>query len=464
MPVAGTQGPLRDATRADFAGRSPSCGGWRSRRRVDGFAMNNAPVIYGALMGASSAYLTAVLAGAMTAGIGAASIVASPEKTESVAVAEADLAAIEIPIIDIGPTPGPLSIWRQLSVLVGLDPLTAGLIQHAGNTYNLPGLNTLFDSDSHLIVQAVREAGEYVDFGLESGQGQEGAWELLGGIATGSSEVDSSRSIHFRGLTGGTGGIGASLYGTLGNSSFDRDLTFLGSALNSSGTRTVGDFNGELALLPWDGFNIVGGGSEPPTDGGVPTATLIDTNRLTTFNLGSLTGAATSDVTLDGGAGLCLGSAKASCGGNTAFLAVGAPVEGGLTLAGRNIISGDFSTNRVVSTLGNGQFSVQGAIGGTFTVGNLEIGRPIPIDIQIPRASSMLSSASARQTSSVRSSFVAVPRSRGSDNGTASTGRHAARDAVNSAISEVSTAVKTAVSNATQGKPRHAKPDADDAS
>jgi hypothetical protein len=416
-------------------------------------------------MGASSAYLTAVVAGAMTAGIGAASVLATPPDVAAEASArDVDLAAVitppadavTIPIIDIGPTPGPLSIWRQLSVLVGLDPLTAGLIQQAGNTYNLPGLNTLFDSDSEILVQAVREAGEYVDFGFQSTQGGVGSWELLGGVASGSTEGDDSRNLHFRGLTGGTGGIGASLYGTLGDSSFGRDLTFLGSALNSSGTRTVGDFNGELALLPWDGFKIVGGGSEPPATG-VPTATLIDTNRVTTFNLGSLTGQATSDVTLDGGAGLCLGSAKASCGGNTAFLGVGAPVEGGLTLAGRNIISGDFSDNRIVSTLGNGQFSVQGAIGGTVSVGGFEFGRPIPIDFQIPRASSLLSSTNTRQ--SVRNSFVAVPGGSSSDNGAASTGRHAARDAINSSISEVRTAVKTAVSNVTQSTPRHAKPD-----
>ena len=51
---------------------------------------------------------------------------------------------------------------------------------------------------------------------------------------------------------------------------------------------------------------------------------------------------------------------------------------------------------------------------------------------------------------------MAVPGSPGSDNGTASTGRHAARDAINSSISEVRTAVKTAVSNVTQSKPKHA--------
>ena len=278
------------------------------------------------------------------------------------------------------------------------------------------------------------------------------------GVATSSSEVTDSRNIHFRGLTGGAGGIGAALYGTLGDSTFDRDLTFLGSALNSSGDRTVGDFNGELALMPWDGFKIVGGGSAPPAADDVPTATLIDTNRLTTFNLGSLTGEATSDVTLDGGAGLCLGSAKASCGGNTAFLGVGAPVEGGLTLAGRNIISGDFSTNRLVATLGNGQFAVKGAVGGTFSIGNLDIGRPIPIDFQIPRASSLMSSTNSRERAELVRGRAAKA---GSDNGTASTGRHAARDAINSSISEVRTAVKTAVSNVTQSKPRHAKPDTD---
>jgi hypothetical protein len=416
-------------------------------------------------MGASSAYLTAVVAGAMTAGIGAANVLAVPPDVAAV-VADADLAAIEIPadaitipIIDIGPTPGPLSIWRQLSVLVGLDPLTAGLIQEAGNTYNLPGLNTLVNSDTEILVQALRQAGEYIDFGLQSTQGQEGSWELLGGIATSSAVVENSRNIHFRGLTGGSGGIGAALYGTLGDSSFDRDLTFLGSGLHSSGNRTVGDFNGELALLPWDGFKIVGGGSEPPAPGEVPTATLIDTNRLTEFNLGSLTGEATSTVTLDGGAGLCLGSAKASCGGNTAFLGVGAPVKGGLTLAGRNIISGDFLQNRLVSTLGNGQFSVTGAVGGTVSVGGFEFGRPIPIDIQIPRASSLMSSTNIRQSPTVKTSFLAVPGKTGSDNGSASTGRHAARDAVNEAVSNVRTAVKTAVSNVTQSKPRHAKPD-----
>ncbi len=69
----------------------------------------------------------------------------------------------------------------------------------------------------------------------------------------------------------------------------------------------------------------------------------------------------------------------------------------------------------------------------------------------------MLSSTSSRQSPTVKTSFIAVPGKTGSDNDTASTGRHAARDAVNEAVSNV----KTAVSNVTQSKPRHAKPDTD---
>jgi hypothetical protein len=407
-------------------------------------------------MSTTRAYVTAVVAGAMTAGIAAANV-AVPGPDDSVTVAAVDLAAapIEIPIIDIGPTPGPLSIWRQLSVLVGLDPLTAGLIQNAGNTYDLPGLTTTVDSDTTLLVQAIRGAG-FVDFGASSEQGQKGSWDLLG-IAGGSATTNDARNLHFRPLLGGAGGIGASLYGTLGDSTVTRNLNFLGSQLNSSGDSTVGDFNGQLALLPFDGFKVIGSGTGTPAAGDVPPpATLIDTNRVTTFNLGSLTGKAESDVTLDGGAGLCLGSATASCGGNTAFLEVGAPVKGGLTLAGNNIISGDFSTNRVVSTLGNGQFSIQGAIGGTVKVGSLSIGQPIPINIQIPGGSSMLSTASTRQQQSVRNSFMAVPRNSASDNETG--GRHRAplRDAVNTTVANI----KAAVDNAVQGK--HAAKDSED--
>ena len=106
-----------------------------------------------------------------------------PEPEGSVTVAEADLAAVTIPIIDIGPTPGPLSIWRQLSVLVGLDPLTAGLIQHAGNTYDLPGLTTTVDSNTNWPVQAIR-GPDYIDFGAASQQGQTGSWDLLGIVAS----------------------------------------------------------------------------------------------------------------------------------------------------------------------------------------------------------------------------------------------------------------------------------------
>ena len=127
-------------------------------------------------MGVVNTYLSAVAAGALTAGVAAANIVAVPPDTAvspQPTARDVNLAAdpIEITIIDIGPTPGPLSIWRQLYVLAGLDPLTAGLSQQAGNTYNLPGLDTKVDSNTKWLVQAVRES-DSIDFGAASEQGQ----------------------------------------------------------------------------------------------------------------------------------------------------------------------------------------------------------------------------------------------------------------------------------------------------
>lgn len=261
-----------------------------------------------------------------------------------------------------------------------------------------------------------------------------------------SDRAGSSASTCF---TGGSEGIGAALGGVLSRSTVDRQLTLLDSGISTVSERTVGDFGGQLSFMPFDGFKAVG------------DATLIDVpNSQTGFRLGSLEVGAGGKGSLGGDAGLCLGSAQGtgSCDGRTAFLSVGAPVDGGLTVGSTNIISGDFSTNKVVSQLKDGQFSVTGAVGGTITVGNISIGRVIPINIQIPRASSMLSRSSTSQQQSVRNSFLAVPRNLGSDNGTASTGRHAARDAVNSAISEV----KAAVNKTLNSKPRHAKPDTEE--
>ena len=135
------------------------------------------------------------------------------------------------------------------------------------------------------------------------------------------------------------------------------------------------------------------------------------------------------------------------------FLTVGAPVTGDLTIGNTNIFSADFETNEVAVDLRPGQFSVTGAVGGTFAVGNLEIGRPIPIDIQIPRASSLTSLSGDRQASTVRDSFKATPRKLGSDNETG--GRHRAGP-----LREAVADIKTAVNDAVSGK--HAKPAAED--
>jgi hypothetical protein len=179
------------------------------------------------------------------------------------------------------------------------------------------------------------------------------------------------------------------------------------------------------------------------------------------FKLGSLRAGGDTDVTLGGSAGLCLGSAQTtSCAGNLVFGTVDVPLKAGVYFGDPSTddFSVDIPTNLTVA-VGNQGLSVNGELGGIVKVGSVEIGRKIPINFQFPGGSSMMSSASTRQQQSVRNSFLAVPRSLGSDNGSAATGRHTARDAVNSAISQVNTAVKTAVSNVTQPKPKHAKPD-----
>ena len=159
------------------------------------------------------------------------------------------MAAVTIPIIDIGPTPGPLSIWRYLAIQAGTNPLLLGLIQKAGNTYNLPGLDTLFDSNTTILAEADRQSPASTSTSAcHSTQGRKGTWELLGGSRAVRPKSTDSRNIHFRALTRRHRRHRCRPVRHPGDSTYDRNLKFLGSALNSSGDRTVGDFNGELAL------------------------------------------------------------------------------------------------------------------------------------------------------------------------------------------------------------------------
>ena len=379
--------------------------------------------------------MTAVVAGAMTAGVASAGVVAVPEKADP---ADVELA---VTIFDIDWTIGPLRIIRELAITGGLNPLEATLTQEGGNTYNLPGLNTLYDSTSTQHVEANRIPGESIEFSWDSDQGESGGWNVLG-VAGGGYVVDNHRDLSFTPLLGGSRGIGAALDGTLSEANYDRNVSFFGSNLDLAGSRTLADFDGELALTPFDGFKAVGGG------------TLIDTTPAATFNLGSLTGSAGGHGGISGDGGLCLGSAQASCDGRISYLTVGAPVSGDVKIGSREILSANFETNEVAIELRPGQFSVTGAVGGTFSIGSLDIGRPIPIDFHFPHNSAVTSLSNERRTETVRNSLMAVPRKSGSDNETGSTGRHAAGDAVNNAVADV----KTAVNKALNSKPRHAKP------
>lgn len=384
-------------------------------------------------------YVTAVVAGAMTAGIGAASVLAvPPDKKVEAPAANVELAAyIKIPIIDID-TPGPLSIWRYLAIEAGTNPLLLGLIQEAGNSYNLPGLYTLFDSNTHIQALANGVAGEFVDFGLTSGGGGTGAWEVLG-IVGGSSNVTDSRNIYFRPLLGGSQGLGAALYGTLSDADYTRNFSLLGSNLDITGDRTLGDFNSETAFTS-GGYRSVLGANPDDSD----PATLIAANPDATFNLGSLTGSAGGTGAIRGGGGLCLGSLS-GCGGNISYATVGAPVTGQFTLGNTDIFAADFANNEVSVALKPGQFSVTGAVGGNFSIGGLQIGpeNGFPINIQIPRTSSMLSSLTTSRQQSVRDSFMAVPGKSASDNATG--GKHRPGP-LRKAVADIKKAINEAVS------------------
>ena len=415
-------------------------------------------------MYAATKCATAVVAGVMTVGIGAANVVPVPEPDDSVVVTDVNLAAkITIPILNIDCCEaGPLRVWRRLAIEAGTDPLLLGLLQEAGNTYDLLGLTTTVDSGSHWWVEAVRGA-DYIDFGAMSDRGELGGWNFLG-IAGGNSVVGNHRDIHFVPLLGGDRGIGFALNGTLTApptvlppnappgtplDSYHRNLFLFDSNLELVGDRTIADFDGELALMPWDGFKAVGEG------------TLFDVAPTATFNLGSLEGGAGGHGAITGDGGLCLGSAQASCGNRISYLTIGAPVSGDVTLGDTTILSADFENNEVAIELRPGQFSVTGAVGGIFSIGSLDIGRQggYPINIQIPNNSAVTSLNDQRQTQTVRNSFMAVPGKSASDNGSTSSDRRIVKDAVKSAISDVKTAVKTAVSNATGSKPRPNKPD-----
>lgn len=391
-------------------------------------------------MSTPRAYVTAVVAGAMTAGIAAANVVAVPDKAVE---ADVDLAAsITIPIIDID-TPGPVSISRLLALTLTALPnnLSAILNSEAGTIYDLPGLYTNFSSAGKQTFFANRAPGQSIGFGFTSAGPEDNVWRILGDFATGETHVEPSRELGLDLLTGGSEGIGAALGGALSKATGSRSVTVLDSGFATNFTRSVLDGSGELSATPFDGATAVGGGN------------LIDSLGGADFKLGSLRSGADADGTLGGSAGLCLGSAQAtSCAGNLAFASLDVPLKGGVYFGdpATDDLSFDIPTNLAVA-VGNRSLSVEGDIGGVVKVGSVSIGRVIPINIQIPGAASMMSSTSSRQQQSVRNSFLAVPGNSASDNETG--GRHRAplRDAI--------TNIKAAVDNAVQAK--HVAKDSD---
>ena len=128
--------------------------------------------------------MTAVVAGAMTAGIGAANVLATPP---DVAVAQAsardvDLAAyVKIPIIDFDDA-RPVVDLALPRYRGRYEPTAAwASFRRLGTRTTCPDLNTLVDSNANILAEANgSRADELRRFRLDFGAGGTGGWELLG--------------------------------------------------------------------------------------------------------------------------------------------------------------------------------------------------------------------------------------------------------------------------------------------
>lgn len=401
-------------------------------------------------MGLASTYLSVVAAGALTAGVAATGVVVTPDMTETVpAVADVELNAITIPLLDVDQTVGPLTVIQQILLTLGGDAnrLFTEINSKSQTIYDLPGLYTNYSNGGQTIGELVRNPGESIGAGLQRTIDSSSEWSLLGvlGNALGSS---GGSAFDLTGFTGGTEGIGVGLGGTLSNSQRDRQLTFFNSGLDSEYDGTFADGGGQLSFMPFDGFKAVG------------DATVIDVRTSkTSLKLGSLQVAGSGDGALGGGAGLCLGSAAGTdgCGPSAgAFASFRAPIQAGFGTGGSttSALNVNIPTNLAVS-IGKPGFSLTGDLGGTVSVGSVELGRVIPVNIQIPGASSLAATSGKKQTSAVRDSFRATPKSL-SDNATG--GRHRLSDRVGEVQKDVKTAVDN-VAKAVKSTPKHAAED-----
>ena len=150
-------------------------------------------------MGVARTYLSAVAAGALTAGVAAANVVAVPpdrlyrlshRRGTSIWPSSRSRSSI------LDRLPGPLTIRPEARLCEGgMDPLELQASkQEAGNTYDLPGLNTTVDSNStqHVLVRsAFREPITSTSAGASDQLGQlRFGGNLLGGVLTSSAVVN----------------------------------------------------------------------------------------------------------------------------------------------------------------------------------------------------------------------------------------------------------------------------------
>lgn len=404
----------------------------------------------GLMTGTAGAYAKVVAAGAVTAGVAATTMVAAPDTTHSPrqAVADVGLSAITIPFLDIDQTVGPLTVIRQLLLTLGADANTVfgSTSSKAGTIYDLPGLYTNFQEAATRTISATRNPGESIDFGFVANLPNSSEWSVLN-IANGAAEQVRGTTAHFTTLLGGTEGIGAALGGTLADYTTARELSVLGSGFSSGLHTTTGVVTGQLSAIPFDGLKAVGGGTLAKGGGGVEA------------NLGSLEFGGGGGGELSGDAGLCLGSAAATCGGRAAYAGFAAPVDATLHTGPTSDETNVFSVNiptKLSAQVANRQLSVTGTVGGTVSVGQVTLGRVIPVDIQIPGSTATTFSTNPTSTnptstnslsSTVRNSLKAVPQKSAADSD-ATGGKH--RAPFGTSVADI----KASISNAVSG--RHA--------
>jgi hypothetical protein len=385
-------------------------------------------------MGVSSACLTAIAAGAVTVGV-TANVMAVPQsQTPAPRSSNVRLTAnAAIPIIDFDRTVGPLTLVRQLSAVFGSTPnaSTAALEGFSQDVWR--GLLVPFGVVTNSLSLPVGRhltPGQLEDIGFDPAANSDIQINAIDG-----SRLDvtsrAASGLHVIRYLGGAEGSGLGLTGDLFRGAFHSGIDAHEFTLDSDSDVGIGSHSSQLTVLPGGGVKAIVNAT--PAVANSQTRVRLKDGVLST-DIGGYAG---------GGDALCLGSAAASCGA----------IANSITSAGFHasvryerpnghsvtVLDAEFP-DLVNAAVTSDRISVTGTLGGTVRVGQVTLGRTVPLNVQIPRLSSLAN----------KQSFKAVPGNSVANN--AAGGKHRAtplKDAVDT--------IKKAVDNVTH--PKHAKAD-----